>query len=200
MITDIKSAWEELREKVEICTKCKLCAARNHTVFGEGPLDARCVIIGEAPGEEEDNTGRPFVGKAGQLLTDILQKGAGIPRDSVYIMNVVKCHPKGETTTNRPPTLEEMIACSEYLEAQLALIRPDVIVTMGNTPTKRLLSTSTSITRLRGRWMTWRGIDLLPMYHPSYLLHRNGEMQPRKETWDDVRALKAKLDSLKQGG
>ncbi|MBQ7543727.1 MAG: uracil-DNA glycosylase [Synergistaceae bacterium] len=195
MITDITSAWEELREKVEVCTKCPLCAERHRAVFGEGPVNAKCVIVGEAPGEKEDEQGRPFVGPAGQLLTNILEKGAGIPRSSVYVMNVVKCRPPD----NRNPELIEIISCSDYLEAQLALLHPYVVVTMGNISTKTLLKTSAGITKLRGKWTTWRGIDLLPMYHPSYLLHRPGEMQPRKETWEDVKALRAKLDLL-QGG
>ena len=200
MITDIDSAWQELREKVERCTKCGLCKTRHNTVFGEGPRNCRCVIIGEAPGEDEDKEGRPFVGRAGQLLTNILEKGGGIPRDSVYIMNVLKCRPPDKIKTNRPPTDNEKIACSEYLEAQLALLHPDIVVTMGNTPTQWLMKTKEGITNLRGKWLKWRGIWLFPMFHPSYLLRNESntsETGPKYLTWLDVKELKAKLDSLK---
>lgn len=197
MITDIKSAWEELHKRVEACHKCKIWTRRRNTVFGEGPLDSKCVIIGEAPGMEEDAQGRPFVGPAGQLLTDILEKGGHIDRKSVYIMNVVKCHPPGEDKQNRQPNDEEKLSCNEFLEAQLLLIQPQVIVTMGNVSTQWLLKTEKGITQLRGKWQKWRGIDLLPMYHPSYLL-RQQDTKAKFETWADVKSLKAKLDSLKQ--
>ena len=196
MITDINSAWEELRARVKACTKCGLCQTRTNTVFGEGPVhNCKCVIVGEAPGEEEDKSGRPFVGKAGQLLTDILQKGGGIPRESIYIMNVLKCRPP----ENRNPSPVEMAVCNEYLEAQLLLLRPSVIVTMGNVPTKWLRKDSQGITSLRGKWQKWRGIDLLPMFHPSYLLRTESDKSktsPKYLTWQDVQSLKAKLDSL----
>ena len=196
MITDINSAWEELRERVKSCRKCRLCETRTNTVFGEGPVqNCRCVIIGEAPGEDEDKSGRPFVGAAGQLLTGILENGGHIPRDSVYIMNVLKCRPP----ENRDPTPVEMAACSEHLEAQLALLHPDIVVTMGNISTKWLTKTKRGITSLRGRWQEWRGIDLLPMLHPSYLLRTESDKSktgPKYLTWQDVQSLKAKLDSL----
>ncbi|MBQ7155470.1 MAG: uracil-DNA glycosylase [Synergistaceae bacterium] len=193
MITDINSAWEELRKRVEACTKCGLCQTRNNIVFGEGPVNSKCVIIGEAPGEEEDMSGRPFVGKAGQLLTKILENGGGIPRASVYITNTIKCRPPN----NRNPNTDETDACREYWEAQLLLIQPSIIVTMGNIPTKALTNTQRGITTIRGVWQKWRGIDLLPMYHPSYLLRREGDLTVRKQTWDDVKSLKAKLAALK---
>ena len=192
MITDINSAWEELHKRVESCRKCGLCETRHNTVFGEGPPDSECVIIGEAPGEEEDQQGKPFVGPAGQLLTKILENGGNIPRASVYIANMIKCRPP----KNRNPNTYELIACREYLEAQLLLIQPAVIVTMGNVATKAILNTERGITQLRGKWLKWRGIDLLPMYHPSYLL-RQIDTSAKLETWDDVKSLKAKLDSLK---
>lgn len=197
---DINSAWEELRKRVEACRKCGLCETRQNTVFGEGPLDSRCVVIGEGPGVEEDIEGKPFVGPAGQLLTKILENGGGIPRDSLYIMNVVKCHPPGDDgKQNRQPNDDEKRACNEHLEAQLMLLHPDVIVTLGNIPTQWLLKTSLGIMTLRGKWQTWRGIDLLPMYHPSYLLRNpsNAKGSAKDLTWQDVLSLKAKLDSLK---
>ena len=159
--------------------------------------NCRCVIIGEAPGEDEDKEGRPFVGKAGQLLTKILEKGGKIPRDSVYIMNVLKCRPP----KNRDPLPEEMAACNEHLEAQLALLHPDIVVTMGNISTKWLRKDKQGITSLRGKWQQWRGIELLPMFHPSYLLRTEAdtsETGPKFLTWKDVEALKARLDSLQQ--
>ena len=197
MTTDIKSAWEELREKVRTCRKCDLCDLRQNTVFGEGPTEnCRCVIVGEAPGEEEDKEGRPFVGRAGQLLTKILENGAGIPRDTIYITNTIKCRPP----KNRNPSVKELSACREYLEAQLVLLHPDIIVTMGNISTQSLTGTKTGIMTLRGKWISWRGIQLLPMYHPSFLLRTEGDTSdtsPKYLTWQDVKALKAKLDSLK---
>ena len=196
MIMDINSAWDELQKKVEACRKCGLCQTRRNTVFGEGPVDSKCVIIGEAPGMDEDEKGKPFIGRAGQLLTDILEKGGHIARKSVYIMNVVKCHPPGTDKPNRPPSDEEKLACNDFLEAQLLLIQPQIIVTMGNTPTQWLLKTAQGITKLRGKWVKWRGLDLLPMYHPSYLL-RQIDTSAKLKTWDDVKSLKAKLDSLR---
>ena len=192
---DINTAWEELRTRVASCRKCKLCETRKNTVLGEGPIEnCRCVIIGEAPGEEEDESGRPFVGKAGQLLTNILEKGGGIPRSSLYIMNVLKCRPP----LNRNPTVRETLACREYLEAQLALLHPDIIVTMGNVPTQTLLGTSQGITKLRGEFTDWRGIKVFPMFHPSYLLRNesNAVGSPKYLTWQDIMKLKAKLDTL----
>ena len=193
---DINSAWDELRERVRTCRKCGLCETRHNTVFGEGPVNnCRCVIIGEAPGEEEDKSGRPFVGRAGKLLTEILEKGAGIPRESVYIMNVLKCRPP----ENRNPNLKEMVSCSEHLEAQLVLLHPDIVVTMGGVSTQFLLGLTSGITKLRGKWHKWRGIRLLPMFHPSYLLRTESDRSktgPKYLTWMDVKALKAELDKL----
>ncbi|MBQ7593273.1 MAG: uracil-DNA glycosylase [Synergistaceae bacterium] len=196
MTIDIKSAWEELKAQVETCTKCGLCETRNHTVFGEGPIEnCRVVIIGEAPGEDEDNSGRPFIGKAGQLLTDILEKGGGILREEIYITNIVKCRPPN----NRDPDKKEMIPCSEYLEAQLLLLRPSIVVTMGRISTQFLLNTSNGITSLRGEWKDWRGIKLLPMLHPSYLMRQeeHGDRKPKHQTWHDILSLRKKLDELK---
>ncbi len=195
MITDINEAWHELQERVKHCTKCPLCRNRHNTVFGEGPVNCRCVIIGEAPGEDEDNTGRPFVGRAGQLLTSILEKGGGIPRNSVYIMNVLKCRPPH----NRTPTLAEITSCSEHLEAQLALLHPDIIVPMGNVAVQAVTGLSNGITSIRGKWLEHRGVKIFPMFHPSYLLRNadnTSETSPKFLTWDDIRALKAALDNL----
>ena len=195
MNTDINTAWEELRLKVEHCRKCGLCETRHNTVFGEGPVEnCRVVIVGEGPGADEDATGKPFVGKAGMLLTSILESGGGIKRDTLYITNIVKCRPP----ENRNPFRDEAEACSEFLEAQLSLLHPDIVVTLGNISTQWLLKTSQGITSLRGKWVDWRGIKLFPMFHPSYLLRNESRAQgsPKYLTWQDVRALKARIDSL----
>ncbi|MBQ9419309.1 MAG: uracil-DNA glycosylase [Synergistaceae bacterium] len=197
MSIDINSAWNELQEQVKACKKCGLCETRHNTVFGEGPTEnCKVVIVGEAPGEDEDMSGRPFVGKAGQLLTDILEKGAGIPRSSLYIANVIKCRPPG----NSDPTPEQMIACSDYLEAQLLLLHPQIVVTMGNVPLHWLTKTKMGITAMRGQWINWRGIKLFPMFHPSYLLRNSTRAKggPKDLTWSDVKALKAKIDELER--
>lgn len=192
---DVTTAWEELKNRVENCRKCGLCETRNKTVFGEGPVEnCRVVLIGEGPGAEEDDTGRPFVGPAGRLLTDILEKGGDIRRNTLYITNTVKCRPP----ENRKPLNEECAACSEYLEAQLLLLHPDIVVTLGNVPTQWLLKTGQGITNIRGRWLNWRGIKLFPMFHPSFLLRNESHAKgsPKDLTWQDIKALKAKIDEL----
>jgi DNA polymerase len=195
MITDINSAWKELHERIASCRKCRLCETRINTVPGEGPINARVVIVGEAPGQEEDESGRPFVGKAGRLLTDILEKGGDIRRNSIYITNTVKCRPP----ENRNPSSDEIRACSEYLEAQLLLLHPDIVVTMGNVPTQALLGTKQGITSQRGTFVNgWRGIRLFPMFHPSYLLRNDSREfgSPRYLMWQDVKNLKTAIDKL----
>ena len=195
MSTDIKRAWDELKRRVSECQKCGLCKKRHNIVFGEGPeINCRVVIVGEGPGADEDALGRPFVGKAGQLLTGILENGGRIPRKSLYITNIVKCRPP----ENRNPTREEAAACDEFLEAQLLLLHPDIVVTLGNVPTQWLLKTTQGITSLRGQWLDWRGIKLFPMFHPSYLLRNDSRSKgsPKDLTWQDVKLLKSKIDEL----
>lgn len=195
MSTDISRAWDELKRRVSECQKCGLCKKRHNTVFGEGPeVNCRVVIVGEGPGADEDALGRPFVGKAGQLLTGILENGGRIPRESLYITNIVKCRPP----ENRNPTREEAAACDEFLEAQLLLLHPDIVVTLGNVPTQWLLKTTQGITSLRGQWLDWRGIKLFPMFHPSYLLRNDSRSKgsPKDLTWQDVKLLKSKIDEL----
>lgn len=186
-------AWTLIQEKVARCRSCPLCETRHLTVFGEGPMDADIMFIGEGPGKDEDERGRPFVGKAGQLLSQIFQ-AAGLPREEVFISNVVKCRPPG----NRVPAVEEMISCFPFLEAQIALIAPKMIICLGSTPTKWMLKTSEGITKLRGRWFKWRGIDLMPMFHPSYLLRNQSRKKgsPKDLTWDDIREIKRRRDLL----
>ena len=187
------AAWEELRGRVAACRRCGLCETRTNTVFGQGAVRTPIVMVGEGPGADEDAQGLAFVGRAGQLLTKILS-AAGIDRESVFITNVVKCRPPN----NRTPTQEEMLKCGDFLEAQLLLLRPRILVCLGNTPLKWLLRTSEGITALRGRWFDWRGVQLFPMFHPSYLLRNDSRQKgsPKDLTWQDVQNLKARLDEI----
>lgn len=186
-------AWEELKERVAGCVRCDLSSSRKNTVFGQGSRDTPLVFVGEGPGFDEDERGEAFVGKAGRLLTRILAS-VDLDRGSVFITNVVKCRPP----ENREPVPDEMMACGIFLETQLALLRPRIVVTLGNTPTKWLLRTSEGITALRGRWIPWRGILLFPMFHPSYLLRNESRKKgsPKDLTWRDVKALREKVDEL----
>ena len=188
-----EAAWEDLRGRVAACRRCGLCEARTNTVFGQGAVRTPIVMVGEGPGADEDAQGLAFVGRAGQLLTKILG-AAGIDRESVFITNVVKCRPPN----NRTPTQEEMLKCGDFLEAQLLLLRPRILVCLGNTPLKWLLRTSEGITALRGRWFDWRGVRLFPMFHPSYLLRNDSRQKgsPKDLTWQDVQNLKARLDEI----
>ncbi|NLL37704.1 MAG: uracil-DNA glycosylase [Fretibacterium sp.] len=190
-----EAAWAELREKVENCKRCSLAERRIKTVFGQGSLKTPLVLVGEGPGADEDKEGLAFVGRAGQLLTQILS-AAGISRDEVFITNVVKCRP----ANNRVPSSEEMMVCGDFLEAQLLLLCPKILVCLGNTPTKWILKTTEGITSLRGRWFEWRGIDVFPMFHPSYLLRNDSRRKgsPKDLTWQDVRNLKERLDRYRE--
>ena len=162
-------------------------------VFGDGDPDADLMIVGEAPGEEEDLSGRPFVGRAGQLLDKVLAS-VDIDRADVYVTNMVKFRPPG----NRNPRPEEIAASVPLLLEQIRFVRPQVIATLGNVPTQWFLGSKEGITRLRGRWASWHGVRLLPLYHPAYLL-RNPSREvgsPKWETWQDMKALKAVLADL----
>lgn len=183
-----------LAERARACRRCPLAEGRKTVVFGEGNPQAGLMFVGEGPGEVEDDTGRPFVGPAGQLLTQILAS-VGISRDDVYIANIVKCRPPG----NRVPTRAEMEACWEWLSAQIALISPRIIVTLGNTPTGWFLDSTEGITQLRGRFYRWKGgIEVFPMYHPSYLLRNPSKAKgsPKYQTWQDIQTVKERLALL----
>ena len=186
--------WNEIKAQIAICQKCRLCETRNKTVPGTGNLNSKVVLIGEGPGAEEDMSGYPFVGDAGKLLTKILAS-VEIDREKIFITNVVKCRTDKD---NRDPYTEEQIACSEFLEAQLLLIRPAIIITAGNIATKWLCKTETGITALHGQFLDWRGIKLFPIFHPSYLLRNNSNVKskdnPRYLMWEDVKALRKYLD------
>ncbi|MEN3184563.1 MAG: uracil-DNA glycosylase [Atribacterota bacterium] len=187
---------EEIKKEVERCTLCPLAKSRTQVVFGEGNPDALIMFIGEAPGEDEDRTGRPFVGKAGQLLTKILLS-VGIQREEVYIANMVKCRPPG----NRTPTLEEVATCFPYLEAQIAIVNPSIIVTLGSVSTGYLLETKEPMSKLRGQWFDWRGGKrIFPMFHPSFLLRHESRApgSPKHLTWLDIQEVKRVYDLLRE--
>jgi len=168
-----------IAELVAACTKCRLCEGRRHTVPGEGAADARLVVVGEGPGRVEDETGRPFVGPAGELLTKILA-AIDMPRERVFICNVVKCRPP----ENRVPQYDEIAACVPYLFRQIELLKPAVILAMGGTAAQTLLNTKQSLGALRNQIHRLRGIPVIVTYHPAALL-RNPNW--KKPTWDDVR-------------
>jgi len=179
---------DELNDsQVSVCRKCRLCQSRTHTVFGEGDPDARIVFVGEGPGETEDRTGRPFVGRAGELL-DKMISAMGLERRQVYIANLVKCRPPG----NRTPAPDESEACAAYLVEQLRIIRPRVIVTLGLPATRYFTGSTLAMGRLRGQWHLWRGIKVLPTYHPAYLL-RNYTAETRAAVWSDLKKVMAEL-------
>lgn len=183
-----------LRERARICQKCPhLVRSRTQVVFGVGSVDAELMFVGEAPGADEDRQGEPFVGRAGQLLTKIIET-MGFARADVYIANILKCRPDmppGESG-NRKPTRDEMDTCLPYLQAQIDLIKPRVLVALGATAVEGLLDTKTGISKLRGNWLQFRGIPLMPTYHPSYLL-RNQSLQERRRVWEDMLQVLEKL-------
>ena len=188
------AAFAELRQQALACVKCPhLASSRRNVVFGVGNINAELMFIGEAPGADEDEQGEPFVGKAGQLLTKIIQT-MGLQRGNVYIGNILKCRPNtpGQTAGNRKPTAEEMQTCIPYLHEQIDLIGPKVIVALGATAVEGLLGKTIGITKLRGQWRTYRNIPLMPTYHPAYLL-RNQALSEKRKVWEDMLAVMEKL-------
>ncbi len=169
---------DEIRAEMGRCQRCKLYPGAQNLVFGEGSASARLMFIGEAPGAEEDEQGRPFVGAAGQVLNNLMSK-LGLNREEVYITNVVKSRPPN----NRNPEPDEIAACLPFLKMQIAAIRPRVIVTLGKIATDALLGTKEPITKIRGQWRRYDHIRVMPTFHPSYLLRSPYE---RKKTWDDM--------------
>jgi uracil-DNA glycosylase len=181
------AAFADLRQRAMTCVKCPhLASSRKNVVFGVGSPDAELMFIGEAPGADEDDQGEPFVGKAGQLLTRIIQ-AMGLTRETVYIGNILKCRPDtpGQAAGNRKPSPEEMKTCIPYLHEQIDLIRPKVIVALGATAVEGLLGKTIGITKLRGSWKTYRGTPLMPTYHPAYLL-RNQAPSEKRRVWEDM--------------
>jgi len=179
-------------DRIHTCQKCPLGKTRIKFVFGTGNPEADVVFVGEAPGEQEDNQGLPFVGPAGLLLTRLIE-AAGIPRQSVFIANVLKCRPPG----NRPPEPAEIEQCEPYLVEQIKLIHPKVVVALGKYASQTLLKSDKSIGQLRGQWYKWHGSDLFSTYHPSAGL-RSGDY--KKVIEDDLKILKARLDTIRSAG
>lgn len=176
---------KRIRADIGECTRCKLHKGRHHIVFGDGNGRASLAFVGEGPGEEEDKQGLPFVGRAGKLLTQMIE-AMGLDRKEVYICNVVKCRPP----SNRTPEKDEMATCKPFLERQLAVIQPKVIVCLGSVAAQALLGTGEAMSRLRGKWFDWRGMKLLPTYHPAYLL-RNPSA--KSIVWADLQLVMAEL-------
>ncbi len=182
-------ALEEIRAELMDCRRCRLCEGRTTIVFGSGNAESPLVFVGEGPGAEEDAQGLPFVGRAGQLLTQMIENTAskeGIPirRSDVYICNVVKCRPP----ENRTPLPDEMEICGQFLFRQLTAIKPKAICVLGATAMKALLNTKDGITKSRGKWHKWRDIPVMVTYHPSYLL-RQYNQTARREAWEDLKSL-----------
>ena len=178
---------EDIREELGDCKRCKLYGERHHIVFGEGNPRADLVFVGEAPGRDEDMQGKPFIGRAGQLLTDII-KAMGLERKDVYICNILKCRPP----KNRNPEPDEIATCEPFLIKQLEAIQPSVICAMGKFAAQTRLKTETAISLLRGRFHSYHGIKLMPTYHPAYLLRNPGA---KKQVWQDVQMI---MEDLQQ--
>jgi len=179
--------FEQIHCEVGDCTRCPLYRERTHVVHTEGNRKARLMFVGEAPGADEDIQARPFVGRAGQLLTKIIE-AIGLKREEVLIGNINRCRPPG----NRAPTPEEAAMCKPYLLREIAIVQPEVIVVLGNTAMKNLLDTKEGITRLRGRFQDYKGIKVMPTFHPAYLLR---DPSKKRETWEDLKKVRDYLDS-----
>jgi len=181
-------SWEELHQDIEACRGCGLIAGCTHKVPGQGDCHAPLMLIGEGPGEVEDREGLAFVGPAGQLLTKMLA-AIGLPREKVYICNIVKCRPP----QNRVPLPEEAAVCMQFLRKQVALVRPKVILLLGATAARNILGEEIRITRDRGRWFERKGVFLMPTYHPSALLR---DQEKKRDAWKDLLAVQGKLKEL----
>lgn len=180
--TEREAALDVIRRTVSACPRCpELCSTRKQTVFGVGNPTTKLCFLGEAPGADEDAQGEPFVGRAGQLLTKIIE-ACTLKREDVYILNVLKCRPPN----NRPPTPEESANCREYLDAQFDIIRPQFICCLGATAAKQLLGIDIPISKLRGKFQNYRGVRVMCTYHPAYLLRNPAA---KREVWDDMKAL-----------
>jgi DNA polymerase len=186
-------AWGEhptldaVRAVLGDCRRCALCERRTKIVFGDGHPDADILFVGEGPGENEDLQGLPFVGRAGELLTQMIEKGMGIPRSDVYICNIVKCRPPN----NRNPLPPEVAACRPFLDGQIDAVAPRVIVSLGKPAASLLLGRDVAITRLRGTWQSYRGIPLMPTLHPAFVL-RQYTAENRRAVWEDLKKALAK--------
>ena len=191
MTLEAPQRTRELRDWATIaslCKKCSLCESRNRVVFGVGPVGAKLMLVGEAPGQHEDEKGLPFVGRSGDLLTKML-RGIGVRRKDVYVTNVLKCRPPD----NRTPEQDEIDSCREYLQRQIEIVSPAILVALGATAMRCLTQKRAAISSVRGEFIDYEGIPVLSTYHPAYLLR-----DPRKKTeaWEDLQTLRAKLDEL----
>jgi DNA polymerase len=197
MIVNKEKLLCELRNQIGDCNRCKLHTTRNNIVFGEGNPDSKIIFIGEGPGKAEDLQGRPFVGRAGNLLTAMIENGMQLTRNNVYIANVVKCRPTVDLKflKDRPPDKEETGACSSFLLKQIEIIEPNVIITLGNPSTRFLLNIKHGITRIRGTWFEFMGIPVMPTYHPSYVLRNGGDASPlKKDVWEDIKKVLERIN------
>jgi uracil-DNA glycosylase len=185
-----QESLEQIRENLGDCKRCKLWKGRKSIVFGSGNPTAELVFVGEGPGADEDEQGLPFVGRAGQLLTDMIEKGLKIPRPEVYICNIVKCRPPG----NRKPEREEVAACREFVERQIDAVRPRVICAMGSTAAETLLGSRDSMGSLRGRWHEFRGFPVMVTYHPAFLLR---DPSRKADTWADLKMILAYMNATR---
>jgi len=187
VLTQSRESLEDIWRDIGDCTRCGLCEGRTQVVNTHGNPKARLMFIGEAPGADEDAQGKPFVGRAGQLLTKMIE-AMGIKRDDVIIGNVNRCRPPG----NRQPTLEEAAICRPFLFREIAAIQPEVIVVMGNTALRNLLEVREGISRVRGQFRDFRGIKVMPSFHPAYLLR---DPSKKRETWEDLKKVRDYLES-----
>jgi len=183
IVWSAKPTLDEVRHELGECTRCGLAEGRNEIVFGDGNPDAELMFVGEGPGQEEDRRGLPFVGKAGELLTQMIEKGLGIARSDVYICNIVKCRPPN----NRTPLEREVTTCRPFLDGQIAAVNPKVLVALGKPATSLLLGREVAITRIRGTWFEYNGIPLMPTLHPAYIL-RQYTPENRRHVWEDLKA------------
>lgn len=180
----LEDIWNDIGE----CTRCPLAAGRTHIVNSEGNRKARLLFVGEAPGADEDASARPFVGRAGQLLNKIIE-AIGLKRDDVMIGNVNRCRPP----QNRTPTLDEAKTCKPFLLREIAVVRPEVIVVLGNTAMKNLLDTKEGITKMRGQFLDYKGIKVMPTFHPAYLLR---DPSKKREAWEDMKKVRDYLNTV----
>ncbi len=184
----VTTGWDELEQMVAACQRCEaLCQSRTQTVFGVGNRDASLMVIGEAPGRDEDIQGEPFVGRAGQLLNAML-KAINLAREQVFIANILKCRPP----QNRDPSPEEAAHCRDYLEQQIALVEPDAILVVGRIAAQNLLGSDEAIGRMRGREHAWNGIPVVVTYHPAYLLRKPSE---KRKSWQDLQQLQSLMQN-----
>lgn len=186
-LPESNETFQQIWNDVGVCTRCPLSEGRTNIVHTDGNKQARLMFVGEAPGADEDAQARPFVGRAGQLLTKIIE-AIGLKRQEVLIGNVNRCRPPG----NRPPTPDEVSMCKPFLLREIAVARPEVIVVLGNTAMKNLLGTKEGITRVRGQFQNYKGVKVMPTFHPAYLLR---DPSKKRETWEDLKRVRDYLDS-----